>query len=69
MKSLAKEKRNDIIGVFKYPDDLFNIKIVHFEQKVHRIYQAELQLSEANASDTKAAFLDYFIVVLPWTPI
>ena len=42
----------------RYLDDLHNIYNVHFEQMVHRIYPAELQLNKANASDTKAAFLD-----------
>ena len=31
---------------------------IHFEQMVHRIDPAELQLNKANASDTEAAFLD-----------
>ena len=31
---------------------------IHFEQIVHRIYPAELQLNKANASDSEAAFLD-----------
>ena len=39
-------------------DDLLNIDNIHFEQMVHRIYPAELQLNKANASDTEAAFLD-----------
>ena len=38
-------------------DDLLNIDNIHFEQMVHRIYPAELQLNKANASDTEAAFL------------
>ena len=62
MKSLTKEKRYDMINAFnstsRYLDDLLNIDKIHFEQMVHRIYPAELQLNKANASDTKAAFLD-----------
>ena len=54
------EKRYDTIGAFnttsRYLDDLLNIDTIHFEQKVHRIYPAELQLNKANASDTEAAF-------------
>ena len=42
----------------RYQDDLLNIDNIHFEQMVHRIYPAELQLNKANASDTEAAFLD-----------
>ena len=40
----------------RYLDDLLNIDNIHFEQMVHRIYPAELQLDKANASDTEAAF-------------
>ena len=62
MKSLAKEKRYDLIYAFnstsRYLDDLFNIDNIHFDYMVHRIYPAELQLNKANASDTEAAFLD-----------
>ena len=42
----------------RYFDDLVNIDNIHFEQMVHRIYLAELQLNKANAFDTEAAFLD-----------
>ena len=62
MKSLAKEKRYDLIDAFnstsRYLDDLLNIDNIHFEHMVHRIYPAEFQLNKANASDTEAAFLD-----------
>ena len=37
---------------------LLNIDNIHFEQMVHRIYSAELQLNKTNASDTEAAILD-----------
>ena len=60
--SLTKEKRYDLIDAFnstsRYLDDLLNIDNIHFEHMVHRIYSAELQLNEANVSDTEAAFLD-----------
>ena len=63
MKSLTKEKRNDMIDAFnstsRYLDDLFLLlNMDNIEQMVHRIYPAELQLNKANASDTEAAFLD-----------
>ena len=62
MKSILKEKRYDMIDAFnstsRYLDDLLNIDNIHFEQMVHRIYPAELQLNKANASGTEAAFLD-----------
>ena len=65
MKFLTKEKRYDMIDMIdafnstsRYLDDLLNIDNIHFEQMVHRIYPAELQLNKANASNTEAAFLD-----------
>ena len=42
----------------RYLDDLLNVDNIHFEQMVHRIYTAELQLNKANATDTHAVFLD-----------
>ena len=62
MKSRTKEKRYDMYDAFnstsRYLDNLLNIDNIHFEQMVHRIYSAELQLNKANTSDTEAAFLD-----------
>ena len=67
MKSLTKEKRNDLIDAFnstsRYLDDLLNIDNIHFEHMVHRIYPAELQLNKANASDIEAAFLDLNLLI------
>ena len=62
MKYLTKEKRYYMINAFnltsRYLDDPLNIDDIHFEQMVHIIYPAKLQLNKANASDTDAAFLD-----------
>ena len=62
MKCFRMEKMYDMIGAFNsaylYMDDLLNIDNIYFEQMVHRINPAELQLNKANASDTDAAFLD-----------
>ena len=59
---LTKEKRYDLIDAVnltsRYLNDLLNIDNIHFEHMVQRIYPAELQLNEAKASDTEAAFLD-----------
>ena len=56
------EKRYDMIDAFnltsRYLDDLLNINNINFEQMVHRIYPAELQLNKANVSDAEAGFLD-----------
>ena len=60
--TLTEEKQYDMIDAFnltsRYLDDLLNIDNIYFEQMVHRIYPAELQLNKANASDNEAAFLD-----------
>ena len=60
MKYLTEEKQYDMIDAFnstsRYFDDLLNIDSIYFEQMVHRIYPAELQLNKANASDNAAAF-------------
>ena len=62
MKSLTKEKRDDMIDAFistsRYLGDSPNIYNIHFEQMVNRMHPAVLQLNKANASDTEAAFLD-----------
>ena len=62
MKSLIGENQYDMIDVFnstsRYIDDLLNIDNIYFEQMVHRIYPAELQLNKANASDNEGTFLD-----------
>ena len=61
MKSLTKEKRNDLIDAFnstsRYLDNLLNMDNIQFEHMVHRINPAELQLNKANASYTEAVFL------------
>ena len=60
MKSLTKEKRYEMINTFnstsRYLDALLNIDNIRFEQMVHRIYPAELQLNKADASDTEEPF-------------
>ena len=38
----------------RYLDSLLNIDNIYFEQMVHRIYPAELQLNKANSSDAEA---------------
>ena len=37
---------------------LLNIENSYFEQKGSKLYPAELQINNANSSDTKAFFLD-----------
>ena len=40
----------------RYLDDLLNNDNIYFEQMVHRIYPAELQLNKANISNTHYRF-------------
>ena len=60
MMSLSDDKQADVIDAFnttsRYLDDILNINIVYFDNMVSQIYPSELQLNQANTSDTKAAF-------------
>ena len=62
MMSLSDDKQADIIDAFnttsRYLDDILNINNVYFDIMVSQIYPSELQLNEANTSDTESAFLD-----------
>ena len=65
MTSLSDVKQAEIIEAFKstsrYLDDLLNIDNPYFEGMVSRIYLPELQLNNANTSDSEALFLDLSI--------
>ena len=67
MMSLSDDKQADVIEAFnttsRYLDDILNINNVYFENMVSQIYPSELQLNKANASDTKAAFLDLHLSI------
>ena len=67
MTSLSDVKQAKIIEAFKstsrYLDDLLIIDNPYFEGMVNRIYQPELQLNEANTSDTEAPFLDLHLSI------
>ena len=60
MMSLPDDKQVDIIDAFyttsKYLEDIFNMDNVYFDTMISQIYPSELQLNEANTSDTKSAF-------------
>ena len=51
------------ILLFRYLDDLLNIKNNFFDSMVNRIYPSELQLNKANVSDTDASFLDLHLCI------
>ena len=67
MASLVYHKEDEIIQTFNSKsrslDDLLNINNPNFEGLVGRIYQPELQLNKANASDTEAPFLDLHLSI------
>ena len=62
MMSLSDEKQADVIAAFnttsRYLDEILNINKIYFDNMVSQIYPSEPQLNKANASDTKAAFLN-----------
>ena len=67
MMSLSDDKQANVIDAFnttsRYLDDILNINNVNFDNMVSQIYPSELQLNKANASDTKAAFLDLHLSI------
>ena len=67
MTSLSDVKQAEIIETFKstsrYLDELLNIDNPYFEDMVSRIYLSELQLNNANTSDTEAPFLDLHLSI------
>ena len=74
MMSLSDDKQANVIDAFnntsRYVDDILNINNVYFANMVCQIYPSELQLKNANTSDTKAAFSDlhlsiFMILFLP----
>ena len=64
MTSLSDVKQAEIIEAFKstsrYLDDLLNIDNPYFEGMVNRIYPPELQLNNANTSNTEAQYIANF---------
>ena len=46
------------LTISRYLDDLLDIDNHYFERMVSQIYPNELQLNNANSSDTEAPFLD-----------
>ena len=67
MMSLSDDKQADIFDAFnttsRYFDDILNINNVYFDTMVSQIYPSELQLNEANTSDTEATFLDLHLLI------
>ena len=62
MLSVSEDNQSDVIEAAnsnsRYLDDLLDLDNNFFDSMVNRIYPSELQLNEANVSDTEASFLD-----------
>ena len=67
MMSLSDDKQADVIDAFnttsRYLDDILNINNVYFDNIISQIYPSELQLNNANTSDTKTAFFDLHLSI------
>ena len=67
MMSLSDDKQAAVIDAFnttsRYLDDILNINNIYFDNMVSQIYPSELQLNQANTSDTKAPFLDLHLSI------
>ena len=66
--SLSSDTQADVIEAFnstsRYLDDLLNINNPYFKGMVSQIYPAELQITKANTSYTKASFLHLHLSIL-----
>ena len=64
---LSDDKQADVIDAYnttsRYLDDILNIYTVYFDNMVSHIYPSELQLNQANTSNTEAAFLDLHLSI------
>ena len=60
MLSLSDDNKSEVIEAFNSTsrslDDLLNIDNNLFESKVNHIYPSDLQLNNANVSDTETSF-------------
>ena len=67
MDSLNHANQADVIDAFnsisRYIDGLLNIDNPYFEGTANKIYSPELQLNNANTTDTKAPFLDLHLSI------
>ena len=67
MMFLSDDTQADIIDAFnttsRYLDAFLNIDNVYFDKMVSQIYPSELQLNEANTSDTEATILDLHLSI------
>ena len=67
MMCLSDDKQADVIDAFnttfRYLDDILNINNVYLDSMINQICQSELQLNEANTSDTEAALLDLHLSI------
>ena len=68
MMSLSEEKQSEVIEAFsstsRYLDDLLDIDNNFYDGLISKIYHSELQLNQANSSETEAPFLDSHLSIL-----
>ena len=68
MMSHSEEKQSAVIGAFsstsRYLDDLSNIDNNYFDGLISQMYPSELQLNNANSSDTEVSFLGLHLSIL-----
>ena len=67
MLCLSDDNQSEVIAALnstsRYLDDLLNIDNNFFDSLVNHIYPSELQLNNANVSDTEASFLDLHLSI------
>ena len=67
MDSLNHDNQANVIEAFnstsRYLDDLLNIANPYYEGMVNQIYPPELQLNNANTTDTEAPYLDLHLSI------
>ena len=70
MLSLSDDNQSEVIEAFnstsRYLDDLLNIDTTFFDSIVNRIYPSELQLNNANVSETEALFFGFTFIYIGW---
>ena len=66
----SEDNQSDVIEAFNsaswYLDDLFNVDNNFIDSMVNHIYPSELQLNNANMSDTEASVFGFIFIYIGW---
>ena len=66
----AEDNQSDVIEALNsaswYLDDLFNVDNNFIDSMVNNIYPSELQLNNANMSDTEASVFGFIFIYIGW---